>query len=182
MAGADVFRGRGRHPHAIGGRGFRRRRGLARVRANAVRRSGTVPGIHRQRLRPSPAGAAAEHRTEHLPARADDRGGRGHPGLQPGLLAPQYRGHAAGMNPSAWYDSRLSHWTGTRDTAARAVVFLSRLRLASFLTGVALLWWGLESSSEAIGRVAPLSGLTLLVGFGILVVRHARQYDIVERA
>jgi hypothetical protein len=86
------------------------------------------------------------------------------------------------MTPAAWYDSRISHWTATRDTASRAVVFLSRLRLATFLSGVALLWWGLSSTIEAIGRFAPIAGVALLVAFGVLVIRHARQYDIVERA
>ena len=86
------------------------------------------------------------------------------------------------MTPAAWYDERIRHWTATRDTASRAVVFLSRLRLATFLGGVILVWWGFSSSIEAVGRVAPVTGLALFAAFAVLVVRHARQYDIVERA
>ena len=86
------------------------------------------------------------------------------------------------MTPADWYDERIRYWTAMRETASRAVVFVSRLRLAAFLGGVILLWWGLSSSIEAVGRVAPIAGLALLAAFGVLVVRHARHYDVVERA
>jgi len=86
------------------------------------------------------------------------------------------------MSPAAWYDRRIAHFSATRDRASQAVVFFSRLRLVSFLGAVALIWWGFASSSEMVGRVAPVAGFAMLIAFGILVVKHARHYDTVERA
>ena len=82
------------------------------------------------------------------------------------------------MTPSEWYAGRVREWTGRRDTAAARGVVLSRLRLASFLGAVALLWWGIAHAQP----VANLAGTASLVAFGVLVVVHARVLDLVTHA
>lgn len=82
------------------------------------------------------------------------------------------------MIPADWYRARIVAWTERRDAAAARGVTLSRLRLASFLGGVALLWWGIARHLDA----ATIAGIAGLIVFGVLVVVHARVLDEVERA
>jgi predicted ATPase len=84
------------------------------------------------------------------------------------------------MTPAEWYRARLAHWTALRDTADRRGAIVSRLRLISFLGAAALAWWGLS----APGLRTPLlfAAAAAMVGFAILVVRHARIIEEVERA
>ena len=85
------------------------------------------------------------------------------------------------MTPDAWYRARIAHWTSVRDAANRRGSLVSRLRLVSFLGGVALAWWGASHGGDL--RVPALStAAAAFAGFGILVVRHARIIDDVERA
>lgn len=84
------------------------------------------------------------------------------------------------MTPDAWYRDRIAHWTATRDAANRRGTTVSRLRLASFLSGAALLWWGLAAAAERLPAIA--GGTAALAAFAILVVRHARIIEEVERA
>jgi len=86
------------------------------------------------------------------------------------------------MTSTEWNESRIAHWTKARDIAMRRAVFVSRLRLITFFAAVALIWWGLQSSVETVRPAVPLLGLALLMAFGVLVVRHARILDTVERA
>ncbi len=82
------------------------------------------------------------------------------------------------MTPSDWYRSRIAEWTGRRDLAAARAVVLSRLRLVSFLGGVALLWWGTAHDHV----VASTGGILSLVAFGALVIVHARVLEELDRA
>jgi hypothetical protein len=82
------------------------------------------------------------------------------------------------VTPSDWYRGRVAVWTDRRDAASARAVRLSRLRLATFLGGVALLWWGI-AHNQAIAYTA---GIASLIAFAALVVMHARVLDDVERA
>ena len=82
------------------------------------------------------------------------------------------------MTPSEWYTGRVEAWTGRRDAAAARGVVLSRLRLASFLGAVALLWWGIDQGRA----MANAAGVASLIGFAALVVVHARVLEAVDRA
>ena len=85
------------------------------------------------------------------------------------------------MTPDAWYRGRIAHWTAVRDAANRRGTVVSRLRLVSFLGGVALTWWGIAAAAG--WRSAALAaGAAAFVAFTMLVVRHARIIDEVERA
>ena len=84
------------------------------------------------------------------------------------------------MTPAAWYEARAAHWTVTRDAANRRGTLLSRLRLASFLGGVALIWWGATQASPGAAAIA--AGAAAIAAFGVLVIRHARVIEQVERA
>ena len=86
------------------------------------------------------------------------------------------------MTPADWYRSRVDLWTARRDRQQRLADVLSRLRLATFLGGVALMWWSLTSlrgQSEVYGVWA---GVVALIGFAVLVVRHARVLDEVAHS
>ena len=76
---------------------------------------------------------------------------------------------AAESAPARYAERAKMHAT-LGDAHARTSQLLSRLRLATFLPGLALLLWGVMSPSMA-GIVA---GAALLFVFGWLVVRHAR--------
>ena len=82
------------------------------------------------------------------------------------------------MNSTDWYTARIAEWTGRRDALASRGVILSRFRLASFLGGVALVWWGI-ASSQPMGIAAGIAGF---VAFAVLVVVHAKVLERVERA
>ena len=82
------------------------------------------------------------------------------------------------MTAPDWYRSRIAMWTAHRDAAAARAVVLSRLRLASFLGGVGLLWWGI-AHQQAVVIAAGVAGLA---AFAALVIVHARVLDDVERA
>jgi hypothetical protein len=82
------------------------------------------------------------------------------------------------MTPSDWYRARIARWTGVRDRAADRGLVLSRLRVASFLAGAALLWWGVARHQS----IATAAGTAGLIAFGVLVFRHARVLEEVERA
>ena len=74
-----------------------------------------------------------------------------------------------------WTRARATATCGPRRT-------LSRLRLAAFLGGVAALWWSLASLRGSAQTSGLLAGLAALVGFGVLVVRHARVLDAIAHA
>lgn len=82
------------------------------------------------------------------------------------------------MTSSEWYTGRVEAWTGRRDAAAARGVVLSRLRLASFLGAVALLWWGIDQGCAT----ANAAGVASLIGFAALVVVHARVLEALARA
>ncbi len=82
------------------------------------------------------------------------------------------------MNAREWHEARAAAWTARRDARAARGVVLSRLRLATFLGGVALAWWGVNHSASA----AIVFGAALIAAFAALVVWHARVIDAVERA
>ena len=82
------------------------------------------------------------------------------------------------MNAREWHEQRAALWTARRDAYAARGVVLSRLRLATFLGGAALAWWGVSRSSPAFVT----AGAILLLAFAVLVVRHARVIDGLERA
>jgi hypothetical protein len=74
--------------------------------------------------------------------------------------------------------ARRSVWIQRGDEATARSVTISRLRLATFFAGVALVWWGARAGSAAAIALAIIAGAAFL----ILVVRHARQLAIVDRA
>ncbi|PYR77778.1 MAG: hypothetical protein DMF86_08180 [Acidobacteria bacterium] len=80
------------------------------------------------------------------------------------------------MTAREWYERRVRECAGRRDAAAGRSARFSRFRLATFLSGVALLIWAARAGSlpGAAGAGA------LLLTFAALVVRHARVED--ERA
>src|SRR4029078_8744865 len=98
------------------------------------------------------------------------------------------------MTAAEWYRTRIVTWTARRDRDLRTATTLSRWRLASFLGGVALVWWALESLVDparipgGLARRARLLLLRVLAGrggllvCGVLVVRRARVLDEVERS
>lgn len=82
------------------------------------------------------------------------------------------------MTALDWYRSRIAMWTGQRDAATARGVVLSRLRLASFLGGIALLWWGMAHGQDIVTTV----GVAAMIAFTGLVVVHARVIDLATRA
>jgi MutS-like protein len=82
------------------------------------------------------------------------------------------------MTSFDWYRARIAVWTGRRDRAAARGVVFSRLRLVSFLGGVALLWWGIAHDQV----IANAAGILSLIAFGWLVVVHARVLEELDRA
>jgi hypothetical protein len=84
--------------------------------------------------------------------------------------------------PTAWYEGRIAHWTTARDGFSRSATAVSRLRLATFLAGVALIWWGLASATGGTRTIAVALGGAALVGYAALVIRHARIHNELDRA
>ena len=84
------------------------------------------------------------------------------------------------MIAADWYHARIAHWTAKRDAANARATTVSRLRLVTFFGGVALIWWGLAVVATRIPAIA--MGVAAIVVFAILVIRHARIIDEVERA
>ncbi|HMC76031.1 MAG TPA: hypothetical protein VKH34_02825 [Vicinamibacterales bacterium] len=82
------------------------------------------------------------------------------------------------MTPAQWYQSRVAEWTARRDAEAARGVTLSRLRLASFLGGVALLWWGIAHHQDAVTAL----GTVCIAAFVGLVIQHARVIDRADHA
>jgi predicted ATPase len=82
----------------------------------------------------------------------------------------------------AWYDGRIAHWTVQRDALSRSSTVLSRLRLATFLAGVALIWWGMASATGTTRLAAIAVGVAALIGYAAFVIRHARILNDLERA
>jgi MutS-like protein len=82
------------------------------------------------------------------------------------------------MTAREWHQERLATWTASRDAHASRGIVLSRLRLATFLGGITLVWWGVSHSSTA----AVVLGSASVAAFAGLVVWHARVIDAVERA
>jgi hypothetical protein len=82
------------------------------------------------------------------------------------------------MTSPDWYQSRIATWTGQRDAAVARGVVLSRLRLVSFLGGVALLWWGMAHQQD----IVTTAGVAAMIAFAGLVVVHARVIDRATRA
>ena len=86
------------------------------------------------------------------------------------------------MTAVEWYRSRVDLWTSRRDRQQRKADVLSRLRLATFLGGVALIWWSLASWRGQAEVYGVSAGLAALVAFAVLVVRHARVLDEVAHS
>jgi hypothetical protein len=74
-------------------------------------------------------------------------------------------------NSEAAYTARERQYASGRDDQRRTSRLLARLRLATFLPGIAaLIWW----IGFAGGAVAFAAAVALLLAFGVLVVLHAR--------
>ena len=84
--------------------------------------------------------------------------------------------------PAGWYQGRIAHWTVRRDGFARSSTTVSRLRLATFLAAVALIWWGFASATGTTRIAAVGLGLAALIAYAALVIRHARLLNDLERA
>jgi ABC-type multidrug transport system fused ATPase/permease subunit len=82
------------------------------------------------------------------------------------------------MTPADWYRGRIQEWTARRDAAAARGVVLSRLRLATFLGGAALIWWALAHHNAIVA----VGGIAAFIAFGALVIVHARVLNDVDRA
>jgi hypothetical protein len=82
------------------------------------------------------------------------------------------------VTPREWYGGRLAEWTRRRDEASIRSVLISRLRLATFLAGIVLIWWGAASGHPLAIIVGGLSVAT----FAGLVAYHARLLAAVDRA
>jgi hypothetical protein len=82
------------------------------------------------------------------------------------------------MTPTQWYQGRIAEWTARRDREAARGVTLSRLRLATFLGGVALLWWGIAHHQDAVTAF----GAAAIAAFVGLVIQHARVIDRANHA
>jgi len=82
------------------------------------------------------------------------------------------------MTPREWYIDRLTHWTAVRGGKERVATWLSRLRLVTFLGGVALLWIGVQHGPAELAYV----GVAALLAFAALVVIHDRSLEHVARA
>ena len=86
------------------------------------------------------------------------------------------------MTAAEWYRSRIDRWTAARDRDLRTATTLSRLRLAAFLGGAAVVWWSLASLRGSAQNYGLLAALAAFAGFGMLVVRHARVLDAIAHA
>lgn len=84
--------------------------------------------------------------------------------------------------PAGWYEGRIAHWSATRDACGRSSTIVSRLRLATFLASVALIWWGMASATGNARLAAVVLGVAGLIGYAALVIRHARILNDLERA
>jgi hypothetical protein len=84
--------------------------------------------------------------------------------------------------PAAWYEGRIAHWTVQRDAFSRSSTIVSRLRLATFLAGVALIWWGVASATGTTKLAAVALGVAAFIGYAAFVIRHARILNDLERA
>jgi hypothetical protein len=69
------------------------------------------------------------------------------------------------------YAGRAVAHASARDDQQRTSTLVSRLRLATFLPGLALVLWALTHGGASVPLAA---GLTLLIVFGVLVAYHAR--------
>jgi len=86
------------------------------------------------------------------------------------------------MIPSEWHRSRAGLWASRRDRQQRAADWLSRLRLTTFLGGVALIWWALASLRGSAEAYVAGAGFVALIAFAILVARHARVLDAIAHS
>ncbi len=86
------------------------------------------------------------------------------------------------MTAGEWYRARIASWSGRRSRQQRAAETLSRLRLATFLGGVAVIWWSLASLRGSAETYGVLAGSVALVAFAFLVVRHARVLEDIAHA
>jgi hypothetical protein len=86
------------------------------------------------------------------------------------------------MTAAEWYRSRVDLWTSRRNRQQRKADVLSRLRLATFLGGIALIWWSLASLRGQAEVYGVGAGLAALIAFAVLVVRHARVLDEVAHS
>ncbi|MGH9411810.1 MAG: MutS-related protein [Vicinamibacterales bacterium] len=68
------------------------------------------------------------------------------------------------------YAQRIAHWTARHAAIARRSAIVSRARIATFLGGVALLWWGDWFGHDG----AELAGVAAFATFACLVALHAR--------
>jgi nitrogen fixation-related uncharacterized protein len=86
------------------------------------------------------------------------------------------------MTPADWYRTRDIEWTARHDVALRRGTLISRLRLAAFFIGVALLWWGLGSHRGSPHSAVIGLGFLAFFAFGLLVARHARTLEELDRS
>jgi hypothetical protein len=82
------------------------------------------------------------------------------------------------MSPREWYSARVSHWAAVHDLEERRATRLSRLRLATFFAGAALVWAGLDSGIALL----TVLGIVSFAAFGVLVALHGRKLLEVARA
>jgi len=86
------------------------------------------------------------------------------------------------VTAAEWYQARTAFWTARRDRHQRIAEVLSKLRLATFLGGVVLIWWSLASLRDNAQLGGTVAGLALLISFGVLVVRHARVLEAIAQS
>jgi len=82
------------------------------------------------------------------------------------------------MTPRDRYRTHIKRWSARREVASAHALVISRLRLVSFFGGVLLLILGLRDGYSWLA----VTGVALLVVFGVFVVRHARVLGEIERA
>jgi hypothetical protein len=82
------------------------------------------------------------------------------------------------MSAAERYQARLAFWSDALGVADARALVVSRLRLVSFLGGVALLAWGLHEDA----RAPAIAGAVLVAVFAVLVVVHARLLRRVDEA
>jgi ABC-type multidrug transport system fused ATPase/permease subunit len=86
------------------------------------------------------------------------------------------------VTAAEWYRTRSAFWTARRDRHQKTADILSKLRLVTFLGGVALIWWSLASLRDGAQMGGAVAGVGLLVAFGALVVRHARVLESIAQS
>ena len=86
------------------------------------------------------------------------------------------------MSPTDWYRERAGLWAAARDGEGRAATRLSRLRLLTFGAAVVLGGWAWHRAGESAAVPLFAVSAACFVAFVVLVRRHARVLERVERA